>query len=132
MNLYSWQDIFHLCRPPPASPHLLLIFRVYTSCQSGFHNDLHLPWFLESGQKLGRFERDKLNFPNGVTCEEPVMPSGARRAAALWCAVAAFCMFLTEQALVQFDALSFMFCYFLLFVWTGESGDDTKSLTWPD
>lgn len=97
VNLYSWQDIFHLCRPPPASPHLLLIFRVYISCQSGFRNDLHLPWFLASGQKLGRFERDKLDFPNGVTCEEPVMPSGARWAAALWCAVAAFCVFLTGR-----------------------------------
>lgn len=97
VNLDSWQDIFHLHRPPPASPNLPLIFRVYISCQSGFCNDLHLPWFLESGQKLGRFERDKLDFPNGVTGEEPVMPSGARQAAALLCAVAAFCMFLSGR-----------------------------------
>lgn len=30
------------------------------------------------------------------------------------------------QALVKVDTLLFMFCYFLLFVWIGESGDDTK------
>lgn len=81
----------------PPRLNLPLIFRVYISCQSGFCNDLHLPWFLESGQKLGRFERDKLDFPSGVTCEEPVMPSGARQAAALLSAVAAFCMFLSGR-----------------------------------
>lgn len=89
VDLYNWQGIFHSRCPPPDSSHLLLIFRVYIICQSGFLNDLHLTWFPESGQKLGRFERDKLDFSIGVLCEDPVMPSGTQRAADLWCAVAA-------------------------------------------
>lgn len=124
VNLYSWQDSFHLHRPPPASPNLPLIFRVYISCQSGFCNDLHLPWFLESGQKLGRFEWDKLDFPNGVTCEEPVMPSGARQAAALWCAVAAFCMFRPGRCWCRLT----LYCFVTFFVWTEESGDKKLNL----
>lgn len=49
------------------------------------------------------------------------MPSGARQAAALWCAVAALCGW---QVLMQVDAL--LCCYF--FVWAEESRDKKLNL----
>lgn len=60
------------------------------------------------------------------------MPSGARRAAALWRAVAAFCMFLTGRRWCSLTLYRLCLVTFSCLFGPGESGDDTNSLTWPD